>query len=48
MAGGNEERGVLINETPNQGVREIKMLGYTALECPMVMMAILVETWIVM
>jgi hypothetical protein len=27
MGGGNEERGVLINEKPNQGVRERKKFG---------------------
>jgi hypothetical protein len=27
MGGGNEERGVLINEKPNQGVRERKKVG---------------------
>jgi hypothetical protein len=48
MGGGNEERGVLINQKLNQGVREKKMLGYIDLVCPMVVMTILVETWIVM
>jgi hypothetical protein len=27
MGGANEERGVLINEKPNQGARERKMAG---------------------
>jgi hypothetical protein len=32
MGGGYKERGVLINEKPNQGVRERKRLGTAALD----------------
>jgi hypothetical protein len=32
MGGSNEDRGVLINEKRNQGVRERKRLGFIALE----------------